>query len=379
MNIMKNKRFLLPGYLIVTLSFAHIACAQNVNVEDLRKKLSALKDTATDAELGEVRTDLEKTNAELLKAEEALLKQVEDLEASEPTIAALDAVFEPSKPDNTIPIVKAEPAKATFSTIIPTTTKADTNRSSDTDVDSAFKAIMLNREEKTAKGGNINSASPEDIVSLRQEVQKLKLDLEQKEKMLTVSDRQLTSVSSNLKSTSGELAKVRAKLTLAETEVSSLSKISAGGGAVKARYMKPKTINTKVSGAALSRTPRITPPQRGRARPVTTTQQIVRVVPEKSPDMPVATVTAEKAFLRTGPGKDNSPLMSVGQGTKLVVETRAGEWFRVITPTGTRAWVVSEVLAFSPDYSSRPTSTVRIRAYDSTIDDTFKITREEIN
>jgi hypothetical protein len=61
-------------------------------------------------------------------------------------------------------------------------------------------------------------------------------------------------------------------------------------------------------------------------------------------DMQIATVIAEKAQLRTGPGLTNSPLMTVGQGTRLAIETQKGEWFRVIAPSGARAWVSADVL-----------------------------------
>ncbi len=63
-------------------------------------------------------------------------------------------------------------------------------------------------------------------------------------------------------------------------------------------------------------------------------------------DLPVATVVVDKAQLRTGPGKDNSPLMAVSKGTRLVIETRQGDWYRVVAPSGARAWVSSDIVAF---------------------------------
>jgi hypothetical protein len=64
-------------------------------------------------------------------------------------------------------------------------------------------------------------------------------------------------------------------------------------------------------------------------------------------EIPIATVVADKVNLRTGPGRDNSPLMSVSKGTRLAVETRVGDWFRVIAPNGTRAWIESEVVVIN--------------------------------
>src|SRR5262249_27655693 len=65
-------------------------------------------------------------------------------------------------------------------------------------------------------------------------------------------------------------------------------------------------------------------------------------------DMPIAPVVLDKASLRTGPGKDNSPLMAVAKNTRLAVETRQGAWYRVIAPTGARAWVAADAIGFGP-------------------------------
>jgi len=85
--------------------------------------------------------------------------------------------------------------------------------------------------------------------------------------------------------------------------------------------------------------------------------------------MPVATVTVEKAHLRTGPSKDNSPLMTVLRGTRLAIETRKGSWYRVISPTGVRAWISSDVVSFGSTPDSGPTRTIRIRGFDSSLED----------
>ena len=52
----------------------------------------------------------------------------------------------------------------------------------------------------------------------------------------------------------------------------------------------------------------------------------------------------QKAFLRAGPGEEHSPLMEVQGGTRLTVEARVGEWYRVISPTGTRAFIRGDVV-----------------------------------
>lgn len=90
---------------------------------------------------------------------------------------------------------------------------------------------------------------------------------------------------------------------------------------------------------------------------------------QESRDMPVLTVTVDKANLRTGPGKDNSPIMTVSKGTRLAVETRLNDWYRIITPTGTRAWVSSEVVGFGKKLRTSPTRIVKVKGYDRSVED----------
>lgn len=78
----------------------------------------------------------------------------------------------------------------------------------------------------------------------------------------------------------------------------------------------------------------------------------------------IGTVTSQKAFLRSGPSKDDSPIMSVSKGTRLVVETRNSNWYRVITPTGGRAWIATEMLGFGPGNSGDSGSALKIGGYE---------------
>ena len=55
--------------------------------------------------------------------------------------------------------------------------------------------------------------------------------------------------------------------------------------------------------------------------------------------MPIATVTTPRAFLKTAPDNSSSVITVINQGVHLAVETKQGNWFRVISPTGVRAWI----------------------------------------
>jgi hypothetical protein len=85
-------------------------------------------------------------------------------------------------------------------------------------------------------------------------------------------------------------------------------------------------------------------------------------------EMMVATVSVPRAYLRSGPGTDESAMGIVPRGSRLVVETRQGEWYRIIAPDGDRAWISAQVVDFGADGHSAPTDTVRVHGYDGHIE-----------
>lgn len=127
-----------------------------------------------------------------------------------------------------------------------------------------------------------------------------------------------------------DLEEAQNRLVLAETEVESLSKAlekRQGGKSVSARSHSdmPARINPMVAS-----------------------------IPQMQEDVQVATVLAEKAYLRSGPGKNNSPVMALTRGARLTIETREGGWYRVFAPNGTRAWIDAEVVALGAQTNMQP-------------------------
>ena len=55
-------------------------------------------------------------------------------------------------------------------------------------------------------------------------------------------------------------------------------------------------------------------------------------------------IAVPKAALRSGPGKSYSALMAVAEGTVLVIDGEQDGWLRVLSPTGSLAWVSKEVV-----------------------------------
>ena len=146
------------------------------------------------------------------------------------------------------------------------------------------------------------------------------------------------------------LDEMQGRLLLAETEVERLSAYLSGKK--KGNVARVSTDQRKEERLQT----------RGMLRPSTSK-------PEKKSDVAIATVRVKKANLRAGPSKAHSPLMTVSRGTRLLVETRVGEWYRVIAPNGNRVWVSSEVVAFGKKPSASPSRTVEVKGYNASVEE----------
>ena len=94
----------------------------------------------------------------------------------------------------------------------------------------------------------------------------------------------------------------------------------------------------------------------------------MRVAPDAPADMQVAIISLDKADLRLGPGKNHSPLMSLRKGSRLAIEARQGEWYRVFAPNGQRAWIHASAVRFGEGAASlNDGSSVRMKGFDATI------------
>lgn len=156
-----------------------------------------------------------------------------------------------------------------------------------------------------------------------------------------------------------ELLATRDRLLMAETEVERLSSVINSMNSLKHPQSRTSAPAPRITSRT-ARSPQVS------SRSVFSKTRAQTNAPAE--DLPVLTVTAKKANLRTGPGLNNSPLMTVAKGTRLVVETRKGEWYRILAPTGVRAWISKSVVAFGPDKNSRPSRVMEIRGYEQDAD-----------
>ncbi|MCB0358086.1 MAG: SH3 domain-containing protein [Bdellovibrionales bacterium] len=118
------------------------------------------------------------------------------------------------------------------------------------------------------------------------------------------------------------LVSIKNELMLKETELAALSQGSAP---------------TRGTASGLART-KLASPERESAL---TSETPVRA------DVLIAEVTAAKVNLRSGPGTEHSPVMQVKRGARLTIESKRGDWYRVLTPTGSRAYVHADVISIS--------------------------------
>lgn len=153
-----------------------------------------------------------------------------------------------------------------------------------------------------------------------------------------------------------ELENKKKQLILVETEVERLSEV------IEKR-------NRAELGNGASPSPNIVNKNAVHQRQQIQMRKPINDLEAEKADMPIAVVIVNKANLRAGPSLKDSPLLEVSKGTRLVVETRQGAWYRVMAPNGKRAWVSSDVVNFGPNANSKPSFTTRIKGYNQDVED----------
>jgi len=226
---------------------------------------------------------------------------------------------------------------------------------------SSASAVVL-KTDKQAKEEKASATASEKLSYDESINSAIRKQLSDKVKQLKTSngslDGKLSKAEKRLKKIKAELESTRNRLIIAESEVERLNQLLE---------IRNKNSLARVSGQRLNSSLRASlgsEPAKSAAKKAS----------PKTSDMLIATVTARKANLRTGPGPNHSPLMTVAKGTRLAVETRRGSWYRIIAPTGVRAWISSDIVAFGKKADSSPTRTVSVKGYDQSIEDeAFKL------
>lgn len=394
MNI-RNRQRRLFGALILALAIAQpVAAEGDINLEELRQDLrQAGALPAGFKPLDDPAAPNHEVTRKLVEEEEQLLQQIRNRSSGQ-SAPALNESFAPaerndSDSENLVPVkasvatrfletarpIQAEPAVESPAEIVAARVveqdrssatvpsfeepvispqpvkRTSTESSGKSKVAAVRRAAMVSRDADTAED--------QSVVELQELIKQhgtIKADLKRqtdaaakfKRKSEELTD-QLTKNEAKIKSLEQELTEARNRLIIAETEVERLSGLMV------------TTVRSSKSLAKLD-----TLPNSGGAAAVLPSRRPVESQPGE--EMPVATVVVEKANLRTGPGNEHSPLMSVTRGTRLLVEIRRGGWYRVISPNGTRAWVSADVVAFGASAQASPSKTVKVKAFDPSLE-----------
>jgi hypothetical protein len=155
-----------------------------------------------------------------------------------------------------------------------------------------------------------------------------------------------------------ELAEARGALAAAELEISRLSTVMQGQSKARLNISSTAPSNTINKASA---PPKVAQPARAAVAPQP-------VPPPPTQDLQVATISVEKAELRLGPGLNNSALMTLSRGSRLAVEARQGDWYRVFAPNGQRAWIHSSLVRFGEGAASlNDGSSVNVMGFNSNV------------
>lgn len=212
-------------------------------------------------------------------------------------------------------------------------------------IDSQAERAMMNAQIPVKQPVEVKV---QDTITQNDETSALKSANLQLKRDLAIANAQLSTLRS-------ELDRTKSQLMTAETEISRLSSIvDAKNRSTLSQYQ------VKLPANNVPQKKNIEPDSfQERSAPQAISPSVTRVkesapaggsfdtrLPQSGQNLPVAIVTAPKAELRLGPGSNNSMLMSLNRGARLIVEARQGEWYRVFAPSGERAWVQTSAVAF---------------------------------
>jgi hypothetical protein len=154
-----------------------------------------------------------------------------------------------------------------------------------------------------------------------------------------------------------QLREAKSQLAAAELEVSRLSSIIQSSSRARLNLSTQATPPLPVKA----------PVEQLREEPKAAA--VAPSVADEVTDMQVATVSVDKADLRLGPGKNHSALMTLRRGSRLAIEARQGEWYRVFAPNGQRAWIHSSLVQFGAGAASlNDGSSVKVRGYKNALE-----------
>lgn len=213
--------------------------------------------------------------------------------------------------------------------------------------------------ESTNATSGVDAAAAALMKSTGNKISQTQPTTDTSQSIIKVLQKKLSASELHVRELERELSEAKSRLIAAELEINRLSNLDGLG--VRAKL--------KIAAGNAPQAPEYQESQQNTARLTQVpSDERARAVAPKT-DLHVATVVVDKADLRLGPGKNNSALMSLRRGSRLMVEDRHGEWYRVYAPNGERAWIHSSLVRFGDGAASlNDGSAVKVRGFDTSVE-----------
>jgi len=328
-------------FAFLTIVSVQLVAAVNTSlaedtVAELKEKVSNLKENLDshpnnqDDSFAVEQEEFDRMRSQLLAAEQEILNKANGIAIDTATTKKSDT----AKEQDTDYDVQIEEIKTTKKSVLEDLAKTELNNSQESfPATEAAKAAL--------------ASSDDEIESIKEQHERAMARLDEnaalaKKAVITQrkTERELASAKAKLQTLEKELQEVKNKLIVSQTETERLTNV-IGNSSSRAQ------MNSKTT----------TPIVFGRQNGDETAKQNAKDRENQS----ILTVVSDKTYLRTGPSRDNSAIIEVDRGTRLIAQDRQGEWFRVATASGTRAWVQADSVAFGPTRESSPSLTVKIK------------------
>jgi len=189
--------------------------------------------------------------------------------------------------------------------------------------------------KENSKLESMYNTNKSDAQKLQAELKKIKTQTEQLAETSTLKDKEIQSLSGDLKASKKSIAQLQA-------ELQSTKEVAAKVPALQKKLVRtqnkllmqqaeeeldPENAGVKASSAAAA-----------------IPEQAARASMNQPQDLKIVMVNVNKGKLRAGPGAEHSPVMEIAKGGRLSVEAEEGDWYRVFTPRGTRAYIHKSIV-----------------------------------
>lgn len=279
---------IVTSFLLITTCSSVVSAQSVVDVEELRKSITSNSKFSSVVEEPSVDAKLKELAEKEKNLETRLVSQPETQEVKP---AEAISAAQPIKSQDIIPQAQSSDSKTEAKLVTKENEKAETK--------------SLAEEKKSAAVVQAVDKKPDQAQA----------------------DKELANAKAKIAKLSKELDETRSRLIIAETEVERLNASIEQRNRDSLRAMNVTSAPPRA---------RINPSE---IEPLHDENEAPVIGDKMTSSIPVATVIVQKLSLKVGPNASSSTLMHVNEGTRLPIEGSQGAWYRVVAPSGARAWI----------------------------------------